>query len=213
MIKLANNNSIYKKIEDKGNKEAQEILNAGQQKAAALEKSVLAGYEAECKKILDDAKQANDDLLKTTLTQVEQLAKQKALFEKKESIEKAVEGAHKQLLKISDQELTKLVLRILSAETIQGTEALCVSKDEHSKYQKLFSTKKDAKGAVELDVLNQKLGGKYHLTLAEEPADINGGFIIRGKSYDIDHSYTVLLENIKEEYEAEIAKLLFGKGA
>ena len=209
MIKLANNNSIYKKIEEKGNKEAQEIINAGQAKAKALETSVLAGYKAEADLIVDSAKKAGENYVNTTLTQVEQTAKQKALFEKKESIAKAVEGAHKQLLKISDKELSELVIKILKAEDIQGTETICVSKDEYSKYQKLFSTKKDA----ELDVLNKTLGSKYHLTLDKQPAAINGGFIIKGKSYDIDHSYTVLLENIKEQYEAEIAKLLFGKGA
>ena len=111
MIKLANNNSIYKKIEEKGNKEAQEIINAGQAKAKALETSVLAGYKAEADLIVDSAKKAGENYVNTTLTQVEQTAKQKALFEKKESIAKAVEGAHKQLLKISDKELSELVIK------------------------------------------------------------------------------------------------------
>lgn len=206
---MVNNNSIYKKIEEKGNKEAQAIIDAGRAKAAAIEKSVLAGYENEANEIVESAKRAGENYVGTTLTQVEQTAKQRALAEKKAQIAKVVEGAHERLLKLDDQRLSALVIKILKAEAIQGDETVCVSRDDYSKYQRLFTSGK----GNELTVLNRELGDKYHLTLSREPAEIKGGFVIKGKRYDIDHSFKVLLEDVKETYEAEIAQMLFGEEA
>ena len=75
--------SIYSRIEEKGKKEAQEILEAGAIKASELEASILEGFGKEYKKIIDETARVNADYLKTKVTQVEQLAKQKALQEKR----------------------------------------------------------------------------------------------------------------------------------
>lgn len=208
MIKLANS-SIYQKIEAKGKQEAQEIKSVGKQKAEALEKSILEGYEKEYKKIVDDATHSNADYLKTKITQIDQLAKQESLFTKKQYIDKAVEGAHAKMLKLSDKDLFDLSVKTIASEKIQGDEAIKVSKEDYSKYLNIFSTAKDG---AKLDLLNAKLGKNYKLTLSKEPADIKGGFVLVGKTYDIDHSFVALLADLKDENEAEIAKILFGSG-
>jgi len=210
VIKLVNS-SIYKKIEDKGNLEAEEIYKAGQEKAAALEKTILDGYDKEYKKIVESANRQNEDYLKTKLTQVDQTAKQKSLFLKKEKINEVMKKVHQQLNKISDKELFDLVVKTISSEKIQGNEVLKVSKSDYSKYVRIFASNSESKPVV-LDLLNNKLGSKYHLTISNEPADIDGGFILMGNTYDIDHSFIVLLDELRETYETEIAKTLFGSG-
>lgn len=203
--------NIYEKIEEKGKLEAKEIIKAGEAKAKELAKSITDGYDKEYKKIIDDATRANADYLKTRLTQVDQSAKQKSLFAKKEAINKVVEEVHKKMMKITDKELEALVVRVLSNDAIQGNEIVKVSKADHSKYLKLFATAKEGDN-VELDKLNAKLGKGYKLVLSKEAADIEGGFILVGKRYDVDHSYKVLLEDLREKNEAEIAAMLFGDG-
>ena len=210
MIKLENS-SIYTKIEEKGKLEAQEIVKAGEEKAAALKKSIEEGYEREYKKLIDNATRSNADNLKTKLTQVDQSAKQKSLAIKKEAIDKVIEKVHEKMMKLSDKELTELVVKVISQDSIQGNELIKVSKDEYSKYLKLFASGKEGE-VVELDVLNKKLGKGYSLKLSKEPVDIKGGFVIVGERYDVDHSYKVLLEDLKEKEEAEVAALLFGHG-
>ena len=210
MIKLENS-SIYTKIEEKGKLEAQEIVKAGEEKAAALKKSIEEGYEREYKKLIDNATRSNADNLKTKLTQVDQSAKQKSLAIKKEAIDKVIEKVHEKMMKLSDKELTELVVKVISQDSIQGNEVIKVSKDEYSKYLKLFASGKEGE-VVELDVLNKKLGKGYSLKLSKEPVDIKGGFVIVGERYDVDHSYKVLLEDLKEKEEAEVAELLFGHG-
>jgi len=210
VIKLENS-SIYTKIEEKGKLEAQEIVKAGEEKAAALKKSIEEGYEREYKKLIDNATRSNADNLKTKLTQVDQSAKQKSLAIKKEAIDKVIEKVHEKMMKLSDKELTELVVKVISQDSIQGNEVIKVSKDEYSKYLKLFASGKEGE-VVELDVLNKKLGKGYSLKLSKEPVDIKGGFVIVGERYDVDHSYKVLLEDLKEKEEAEVAELLFGHG-
>lgn len=205
------NSSIYTKIEEKGKLEAQEIVKAGEEKAAALKKSIEEGYEREYKKLIDNATRSNADNLKTKLTQVDQSAKQKSLAIKKEAIDKVIEKVHEKMMKLSDKELTELVVKVISQDSIQGNEVIKVSKDEYSKYLKLFASGKEGE-VVELDVLNKKLGKGYSLKLSKEPVDIKGGFVIVGERYDVDHSYKVLLEDLKEKEEAEVAELLFGHG-
>lgn len=205
------NSSIYTKIEEKGKLEAQEIVKAGEEKAAALKKSIEEGYEREYKKLIDNATRSNADNLKTKLTQVDQSAKQKSLAIKKEAIDKVIEKVHEKMMKLSDKELTELVVKVISQDSIQGNELIKVSKDEYSKYLKLFASGKEGE-VVELDVLNKKLGKGYSLKLSKEPVDIKGGFVIVGERYDVDHSYKVLLEDLKEKEEAEVAALLFGHG-
>lgn len=202
--------SIYSRIEEKGKKEAQEILEAGAIKASELEASILEGFGKEYKKIIDETARVNADYLKTKVTQVEQLAKQKALQEKRKIIEKVKERVHEQLLKINNQELFDLVVKTISQDSINGDEVIKVSAQDYPKYLKLFSTSGEGEIVV-TDILNKKLGEKYHLTLSKEPVDIEGGFILVGKVYDVDHSYKVLLENLMEANESEIAKMLFEK--
>jgi V/A-type H+-transporting ATPase subunit E len=208
VIKLAN---IYDKIEEKGKLEAKEIIKAGQQKAAALKKSIDEGFEKEYKRIIDDATRSNADYLKTRLTQVDQSAKQKSLYAKKAVINTVIERVHAKMLKLSDKELTDLVVKVIASDVIQGDEVVKVSKEDYKKYRKLFASKQEGE-PVELDLLNKKLGKGYKLTLSKEAADIDGGFVLIGKRYDVNHSYKVLLDNIREEHESEVAKLLFGDG-
>ncbi len=204
--------SIYSKIEEKGKVEAKGIVEAGAVQAEALKKSIKEGYDKEYKKIIDDATRSNADYLKTNITQIEQLAKQKALYAKKAIIDKAVASAHEKLMKISDKELSDLVVKTIAGDDIQGNETLKVSKEDYSKYLKLFASEKEGDKVV-LDVLNKKLGSKYKLTLSKESVAIKGGFVLVGASYDVDHSFKVLLDDLKEKYESEIAELLFGNGA
>ncbi len=206
MIKLANS-SIYQKIEAKGKEEAQKILNEGKEQAKALQKGIDASFLAEYEKAIEDAKRANAEFLKTKITQIEQAAKQESLTAKKAFIEKVIQGAHEQMKKMSDNDLKALVIKTIKGDAIEGNETVQVSKSDYSKYQKLFATQGD-----KLDVLNKELGKGYDLKLSKEPADIDGGFILVGKTYDIDHSYVAMLEDLKEENEAELAKILFGKG-
>ena len=142
--------SIYSRIEEKGKQEAQEILQAGAVKAAELEASILEGFEKEYKKIIDESTRSNADYLKTEVTKVEQIAKQKALQEKRKIIDSVIQKVHDKLLEISDEQLVEWVVKTISSDSIDGDEIIKVSSKEYSKYLKLFSTEQQNKTKSQL---------------------------------------------------------------
>lgn len=200
--------SIYEKIENKGAVDAKEISRIGQVRAEALKESIINAANDEASKLLAKSFEKNQDRIKTKTTEIEQIAKQKTLFKKKEIIDLIFEETHQKLLNISDDELFKLVLKLIKAENLVGDEVIKVSKADYPRYLKLFSSQKAADEVV-LDKLNVN---NYQLKLSNQPVDINGGFIIIGTNFDIDLSYKSILQVIKENNETVIANMLFNEG-
>jgi vacuolar-type H+-ATPase subunit E/Vma4 len=47
------------------------------------------------------------------------------------------------------------------------------------------------------------------VSLAKDSVDISGRFIIENEYFDIDNSFEVILDEIKDKYESALAKMLF----
>jgi V/A-type H+-transporting ATPase subunit E len=211
-MKLSNI-SIYEKIEIKGEQDVKKIYASGEEKAKVLEETILNDANSKIDQLIKKCIERNENKIQTKTTEFDQQAKQKFLFKKKETIDKVIHLVHLKLNQLNDEMLIKLIVKLIQTEDIQGNEVIKVSKEDHSRYVRLFSSGKLINDNYLLDNLNQYLKNeKYQIKLAKEYADINGGFIIIGENYDIDHSYQTMLENMKEKYETEIAKLLFDSG-
>jgi vacuolar-type H+-ATPase subunit E/Vma4 len=100
---------------------------------------------------------------------------------------------------------------MIKADELHGNEVLKVSQNDQARYLRLFTTGRLTDNYYLLDKLCGFLGKpSYQLKLSKETIKIDGGFVIVGDSYDIDHSYQTMFENLKEQYESEIAQMLFG---
>lgn len=55
--------------------------------------------------------------------------------------------------------------------------------------------------------------GRASLKVAEKPAAIAGGFLVRGELSDLDCSIEALMEALRESLTEEVAARLFGEGA
>jgi len=95
------------------------------------------------------------------------------------------------------------------ADYIKFMEKLLIAAVETSD-EKIVTGKNDGRlGADFLNNINKQLGGKGSLSIAEEKADIQGGFILRSGKTRINASLEVLLSTVREELETELAKELF----
>lgn len=201
MISVANS-SIYEKIEKQGALEAEEIYQNGVLKALEYEKKMLNEAQAEIDKEINKHLERNADRVKTKVTEIEQKAKQRSLGKKKALIEEAFNAALQKLKALNDEDLTKFVKQLVQNDHLTTEDIIMVNKQDHSRYVKLFSTGKMANGLYILDKLN-------NARLANEYASIEGGFIVVGKKFDINHSFETLLNTIREQDESIIAKMLF----
>ena len=202
---------IYKKIEDKGKQEAQKIIFAGEQEAQAIKKEILEKAEVEILiKNKELSKYINEELV-TKESVLKQKEKMNILRDKKNLMLSTLNSAFEKMMNMSDERLKDYVITIIKSESIIGDETILVSNTEYNRYLNLFSSEKSMKDSVVLDLLNTELGRKYNLVLSNEGADIDGGFLIISKTYDIDGSYKTILNNVLENNESEIAKILFSE--
>lgn len=204
-----NKSSIYEKIEEKGQNEVKQIISEGEQKAEQLKGEILQEAQKRVDKLIEVNKNKNADILKTKMTEIKQLAKQKALTCKKELINKTFQKASEKLLGLSNENFIKLVIKMIKSDDIKGNEILKVSSLEFDRYLNLFSKKQLNGENYDLTILNQKLGPNYHLQLAKDKAAINGGFIIVSENFDIDNSYPTILNDLSETMETKVAEMLF----
>lgn len=201
--------TIYEKIENKGLQDAKKILEVGHKKALELEFTILDEAKKQIASSEEKNALAKANLLKTKETEFEQTAKQVSLARKKALIDEVFTRAHERLNKISDKEWEVLVLQLLSKDELKGNEEILASASDKKRFVTLFCSKGNEEPIV-LDRLNDLLKKKsFHLTLSEKVSPVNGGFFVLGTDFDIDHSYVTLLQELKEQEEANIASILF----
>lgn len=114
------------------------------------------------------------------------------LAAKQEVIEESFEKAVEKLQALDDKEYQKVVSGLLEEFRDGGGEILVNEKDR--------------------DRMASVLSGGFAgtgLVLADESADIKGGFILRRGNISYNASLEKLLDNVKAEATSEIAKLLF----
>lgn len=198
------NSSIYEKIEKQGALEAKEIYQNGVNKALEYEEKVLTETKQEIDKVLKKHLERNADSIKTKVTEIEQKAKQRSLSKKKALIDDAFKTALQKLKALDDKTFCDFVNNLVNSDNLSSEDLIMVNKEDYPRYIKLFSTGKMANGLYILDKLN-------NLKLANEHAQIEGGFIVIGKKFDINHSYETLLTSLQDQDEAAIAKMLFAE--
>lgn len=203
---------IYKKIEDKGKQEAKKIILAGEKEAQIIKMEILDKAEADVLVKRIDFKKYIAEQLVAKESVLKQKEKMNILEDKKNIMISVLDSTLEEMKKMSDAELKRYVINIIQSESITGEEIILVSKEDYPRYLKLFSSEKNNKDSISMDLLNNELGKNYHLVLSNEAADIDGGFIIISKTYDINGSYKAILQRVLDNNESEIAKILFSEG-
>lgn len=164
-----------------------------QQQQAKL-KSQLADFDKETESLAAAA--AEDKKARVLATARMDVSKQN-LQMRKDLLDEVFAKAAEAIKNMNDADYIKLMEKLLIAAVETGDE-------------KIVTGKNDGRlGADFLNNINKQLGGKGSLGIAEEKADIQGGFILRSGKTKINASLEVLLNMVREELETELAKELF----
>ncbi|NIA17427.1 MAG: hypothetical protein GWO86_03665 [Planctomycetes bacterium] len=124
------------------------------------------------------------------------IAKQ-SLRTRKGLIDEVFVRASDEIKNMNDADYVQLMKKLLLACVETGDEEIVTGKKE------------TRLGADFLSDVNSQLGDKGNLTLARDKADIEAGFILSRGKVRMNVSLEVLLGQIREELETEIAKELF----
>ena len=131
---------------------------------------------------------------------------------KKELLDQVFSESSKKLDELKDDEYRNLIVNLLKNEKLSGDETIKVAKKDFDRYIKLFDGKKNKNGEIVLTFFSRLFDNDYQIILSSESATIIGGLIVEREDYDLDLSFESLLQGIRDNYEPELAKMLFSEG-
>lgn len=202
--------TIYDKIIDKGKEDAKVILADGLKKLEQLKLEKIEEAKNKQKEELKKQEALNQSKKQAALINARREAKKSEIKLKQALLKETVSDAVAKLDNLKQNELFDFVLKLVKEDDLSGKEVIYVNKKDYSKYLATLSSKKEG-DLVELDKLNNALGKKFELRLSNKPKDLDGGFYIVSEKYDINHSYSALVDNLLAKLEADLNKILFSE--
>ncbi|HOF43336.1 MAG TPA: V-type ATP synthase subunit E [Bacilli bacterium] len=202
--------TIYDKIIDKGKEDAKVILADGLKKLEQLKLEQIEEAKNKQKDELKKQEALNQSKKQAALINARREAKKSEIKLKQALLKETVSDAVAKLDNLKQNELFDFVLKLVKEDDLSGKEIIYVNKKDYSKYLATLSSKKEG-DLVELDKLNNALGKKFELRLSNKPKDLDGGFYIVSEKYDINHSYSALVDNLLAKLEADLNKILFSE--
>ena len=202
--------TIYDKIIDKGKEDAKVILADGLKKLEQLKLEKIEEAKNKQKDELKKQETLNQSKKQAALINARREAKKEEIKLKQALLKETVSDAVAKLDNLKQNELFDFVLKLVKEDDLSGKEIIYVNKKDYSKYLATFSSKKEG-DLVELDKLNNALGKKYELKLSNKAMNLDGGFYIVSEKYDINHSYSALVDNFLAKLEADLNKILFSE--
>ena len=202
--------TIYDKIIDKGKEDAKVILADGLKKLEQLKLEKIEEAKNKQKDELKKQETLNQSKKQAALINARREAKKEEIKLKQALLKETVKEAVAKLDNLKQNELFDFVLKLVKEDDLSGKEVIYVNKKDYSKYLVTFSSKKEDE-LVELDKLNNALGKGFELRLSNKAMNLDGGFYIVSEKYDINHSYSALVDNFLAKLEADLNKILFSE--
>lgn len=198
---------IINRILQSAKSDAQKIIDEANQKAL-LEKQYSKKETQQKIKDIENRYRNDIDEYEKTVKLNTGLQNRKDILKVKQSvIREAFEQAKKDIKKIPDDIWYPLIETIVLEATVSDTEYIKATKNDIHKFRKHYKNEKSF-----LDYLNKELrkrGHKKGLKLDETPARFEDGIMLVGEYSDVNASFDVLIDNIKEYIEYDVAKILF----
>lgn len=196
---MNNIESIVKKIADDARAQADQKVAEAQQEA----KQILSDYQAQADKVTQDAQAQAQKEAATIAERVESqsglIRRNMMLQYKRDAIEQAFQKALEQLCA---QDADKQVELLSGAAVRYMTADATVILNEHDKA---------AFGDKLVDAIGKKLAAankNYNVSLAETAGNIHGGMILAEGKIETNLSYEILVKNVRDELEGDVAKIL-----
>lgn len=196
---MNNIESIVKKIADDAKLSAEQKIAEAQQEA----QQIVSDYQAQADKIMQDAQAQAQKQASVIAERVESqsglIRRNLMLQYKREAIEQAFQKSLEVLCaQDADKQVTLLsdaAVKYLSADA----KVILNEKDKVAFGEKLVS---------EISRKLQAANKNYSVSLSADAGSMQGGMILAEGSIETNLSYEILVKNIRDELEGEVAKVL-----
>lgn len=196
---MNNIESIVKKIADDAKLSAEQKIAEAQQEA----QQIVSDYQAQADKIMQDAQAQAQKQASVIAERVESqsglIRRNLMLQYKREAIEQAFQKSLEVLCaQDADKQVTLLsdaAVKYLSADA----KVILNEKDKAAFGEKLVS---------DISRKLQAANKNYSVSLSADAGSMQGGMILAEGSIETNLSYEILVKNIRDELEGEVAKVL-----
>ena len=196
---MNNIESIVKKIADDAKLSAEQKIAEAQQEA----QQIVSDYQAQADKIMQDAQAQAQKQASVIAERVESqsglIRRNLMLQYKREAIEQAFQKSLEVLCaQDADKQVTLLsdaAVKYLSADA----KVILNEKDKAAFGEKLVS---------EISRKLQAANKNYSVSLSADAGSMQGGMILAEGSIETNLSYGILVKNIRDDLEGEVAKVL-----
>jgi len=197
---------LEEKIIQKGQSIIESINLSAKHESEALKHRLIEEAKADLEVQLHKAQQKAKAQVEQAKQEGIRALRDEVAISKQQLIESIFTALKEELKHLNKEDYFNYVVRSIQNQAIDKTEEIQVNKKEYAMYQSILTTKKG--DLVEADLLNQKLGKDYQLKLSNTPAQIESGFMLVGKLYDLNFSLENLLESLTKKYEKTIYEAL-----
>lgn len=194
---MTTDNKLLQSILHAGEEQAAVIAAEAQQQADAVAADAAKQADAEEEAILAKAQQQAEGVKKAALSNAALLTRNAVLEAKRREINATVDAMAAHIAALSDEEYFALLYKM--AGTVQASEG-----------ELLLNARDLARLPKDFNEQLQKVG--LNAAVSAEPADIDGGFILRTGAIEQNCSFAAVMEDRRNALEDYINAALFDKG-
>jgi len=193
--------SIILKINEKADAECAALLSKAKAQAEAVLEQSRKASQAKTEQILQNAEKKAESIKRVAVTAAGMNVKKEKLKAKRLLIDQAFELAIQRLCDQDAESYEKTLLKLLAGCQITGNEVLHLAKNASDKLGKEIGSR-----------LNQALSesGRPTVMIGDPTDECRGGFILASPNSRQICSFENLVNDCREELEAQIAEVLFG---
>ena len=179
-------------------KEADRIRQAGSKKADEKFRRAQQRLQRDFERRMAEAEQHEQDKKNRSIIALRSALGMELLSAKNAAIDQVFDEAVAKLVGLPSGGYKVLLLKWLGKAALDDPAELVLNASD-----------REALGRELADLANKGRDAAAAITLAEESAEISGGFVLRTERYEIDRSLDSIIANLKEDMAPEIASELF----
>ncbi|NLW56544.1 MAG: hypothetical protein GX050_08025 [Firmicutes bacterium] len=191
---------LTNRLKEEARREAEAELARSREEAERLTAEFRKETEEEIAALRAEYQRRAEEEKRRIISQAEMEARLQVLGAKQDLIHAAFEQALAALLQLPVEEKRRLYQDLLLSAVEEGTETIAVAAAEKVLWTEIIAS------------TNRQLaseGRRGMLNLSAEPAEINGGFLLKSSTYEINASLEKLVADLEERYYPEVAGILF----
>ena len=179
--------------------EADTIINEARGQAEDIIREAEGRAEDECAAIVEKARQEAQLIEHIATSGAELKARNMRLETRQQAIADVLDDARGRLCRLPDEQYFTVLIQLARRYVQRGSGEIVLSQKDKKRMPADFMAK-----------LNEKIAGKYaKLTLAEDTAETDGGFVLRYGGVEENCSFSALIDQYREQLSDKLGELLF----